>query len=141
MIKHKTNSSHFYLDFAAVFFLYYLNYIGKNWTYIYWVGNFITTTSLVLWIAARVQLGSNFSVLPKAKGLTTKGLYSKIRNPVYVFSSLVILGLILPSGNFYQYLLLVIIICIQLFRANKEDKVLQNTFGAEYQKYKSQTWF
>jgi protein-S-isoprenylcysteine O-methyltransferase Ste14 len=34
---------------------------------------------------ARVQLGESFSVAPEAHELVTRGLYSRIRSPIYVF--------------------------------------------------------
>jgi protein-S-isoprenylcysteine O-methyltransferase Ste14 len=43
----------------------------------------------------RYQLGKSFSIRPQARELVTHGLYSKIRNPIYVFGSMIILGLIL----------------------------------------------
>jgi protein-S-isoprenylcysteine O-methyltransferase Ste14 len=41
---------------------------------------------------ARCQLGKSFSIRPKARELVAHGLYSKIRNPIYVFGSMIILG-------------------------------------------------
>jgi protein-S-isoprenylcysteine O-methyltransferase Ste14 len=37
--------------------------------------------------------------------------------------------------------LLVALIPLQIYRARREEKVLETKFGAEYQQYKSRTWF
>src|ERR1700732_1696087 len=46
--------------------------------------------SLGLLVLARIQLGGSFSVRPKAQALVTHGLYSRIRNPIYLFGGLAI---------------------------------------------------
>ena len=47
---------------------------------------------------ARLQLGKSFAVNPQAKELVTHGLYSKIRNPMYLFSGLLVLSFALALG-------------------------------------------
>ena len=59
------------------------------------VGLAIALPALLLLMTARVQLGRAFSVRAKASNLVTTGLYSRIRNPIYVFSALAILGFII----------------------------------------------
>jgi protein-S-isoprenylcysteine O-methyltransferase Ste14 len=44
---------------------------------------------------ARYQLGRSFSIKPEAHALVTEGIYSKIRNPIYVFGTVMITGLLL----------------------------------------------
>jgi Phospholipid methyltransferase len=43
---------------------------------------------------ARYQLGRSFSVKTEAHELVTAGLYSKIRNPIYVLGMVMITGMI-----------------------------------------------
>ena len=38
-------------------------------------------------VTARLQLGKSFAITAKAHQLVTHGIYSKIRNPIYVFGS------------------------------------------------------
>jgi protein-S-isoprenylcysteine O-methyltransferase Ste14 len=94
-----------------------------------------------LWALARIQLGEAFSVAAKASVLVTHGLYSRIRNPIYVFGSIMIAGLCL----FFKYplalLVFVLIVPLQVVRARKESDVLEATFGDAYRNYKSRTWF
>ena len=94
-----------------------------------------------LWALARVQLGNSFSVQAKATTLVTHGLYSRIRNPIYVFGSVMIAGMLLfflkPEG----LLIFLAIIPMQIIRARKESAVLEAAFGDQYREYKRQTWF
>lgn len=128
-------------DFLAVLTFYFINYQNKVWTPYHFVGICIAIPSLFLWILARYQLGKSFAVLPKAKELVTTGLYSKIRNPVYIFSTLSLLGLILPSFSVFQYVVLGLITILQFYRSQKESVVLEKKFGESYMEYKKGTWF
>ena len=104
-------------------------------------GAVIGLPSLALLVLARLELGSSFSVRPKAQTLVTHGLYSRIRNPIYVFGGLVFAGVFLYIDQPRALWLFVILIPLQIYRARQEEKVLQARFGDEYQQYKSRTWF
>src|SRR5579884_2934612 len=71
----------------------------KAWTAERVAGVCMATVSFALWSVARFQLGKSFAVRAQAKHLVTHGLYSKIRNPIYVFGSLFIFGYILLLGR------------------------------------------
>jgi protein-S-isoprenylcysteine O-methyltransferase Ste14 len=104
-------------------------------------GLVILIVAMTLLVIARVQLGNSFSVSPRATQLVTRGLYSRIRNPVYVFSSVALAGFILYLGRPRFFLVFVILIPLQAFRARAEARVLGNRFGDEYRKYRATTWF
>ena len=57
------------------------------WTAMQGFGMCSMIAGFVLWTTARVQLGKSFTVSAQAKQLLTAGLYSRIRNPIYVFGS------------------------------------------------------
>ena len=95
----------------------------------------------VLWTIAHFQLGSSFSVTAQARHLVTNGLYSKLRNPIYVFGSCVIAGVILLAGRPIYLLIFVVVVPLQLWRAQKEACVLEEKFGDEYRRYRAGTWF
>ena len=97
--------------------------------------------SFILWAVARLQLGESFSVRPKAKQLVTHGLYSRIRNPVYVFSALWLIGFALATGKPWWFLFLLVLVPMQVIRARKEAKVLEAKFGEVYREYRRGTWF
>ena len=95
----------------------------------------------VLWFVARWQLGDAFSVAPEARHLVTRGLYSKIRHPVYVFGTLVFLLVVLALVGWAALIIWAVVILIQVLRLRREEKVLAETFGAAYAAYRSRTWF
>jgi len=104
-------------------------------------GLILTAVSFALWMTARIQLVRSFSIAPKATALVTRGLYSKIRNPIYVFSAAWIAGLALALGHPIAVLLVVPVIPMQIARARREARVLEESFGEEYRKYRRKTWF
>jgi len=58
-------------------------------------GLILMFSALALLTIARFELGNSFSVSPQAKKLVTHGIYSRIRNPIYVFGTFVFAGLFL----------------------------------------------
>ena len=105
------------------------------------VGLALMIVGLAGWITARLQLGKSFSIQAKAIALVTHGIYSKIRNPVYVFGTIFIAGVILAVGRPVFLLILLVIIPMQIIRARKEARVLETKFGDAYRAYRSRTWF
>ena len=114
---------------------------GQPWTPMRIAGAAIGLPSFALFILGRIQLGGSFSVRAKAQTLVTHGLYSRIRNPIYVFGSLVIAGFFLFFGRPKLLLVLAVIIPLQIYRARKEEQVLAAKFGNKYRAYKARTWF
>lgn len=90
---------------------------------------------------ARYQLGHSFSVTPRARTLVTHGIYSRIRNPIYVFSALMIAGVVFVLHRPWLWLIFVFLVPMQIARARKEAQVLEKAFGERYLEYRSQTWF
>lgn len=105
------------------------------------IGLFLLLPGFILWTIARFQLGRSFTVSAQAVQLVNRGLYSRIRNPVYVFGSCVIAGLILFLGRPLWLLVFVIIIPVQIWRVGKEAQVLEARFGDAYRAYRASTWF
>jgi protein-S-isoprenylcysteine O-methyltransferase Ste14 len=90
---------------------------------------------------ARFQLGKSFSVKPVAHKLVIRGLYSKIRNPIYVFGVVTLIGIILVLQNPVLWIVLVIVVIGQVIRARREARVLEAAFGDAYREYRQKTWF
>ena len=90
---------------------------------------------------ARIQLGSSFAVRAQAKALVTTGLYSKFRHPIYFFAGIAYLGLFISWGKLIPLLCFLLIYPLQITRARKEEKVLEQAFGEQYRRYKARTWF
>lgn len=105
------------------------------------VGVGLAIIAFGLWVTARIQLGRSFSVKPKAVALVSRGIYSRIRNPIYVFSALWIAGVVLALGKPKWLLILIVLLPMQVARARREARVLEEKFGDVYREYRSKTWF
>lgn len=112
-----------------------------DWTATKIVGAVIAGISLPLFVLARIQLGSSFSVRPKARRLVTTGLYARFRNPVYLFSALFLAGLSMFVSVWGPLVVAAVLIPVQLLRARLEAQVLGRAFGDEYRRYREKTWF
>jgi len=124
---------------AAIFLV--MHAMGAPWTVPHVAGFAIAGPSFVLFVLARMQLGKAFSVKAKATTLVTTGIYSRIRNPIYVFGGLVIAGAILLLDKPWFLLVFFILIPLQVIRSRKESQVLEEHFGTAYREYKRRTWF
>jgi protein-S-isoprenylcysteine O-methyltransferase Ste14 len=124
---------------AAIFFAAQMGYV--TWTPRHIIGIAIVVPSLLLFVTARLQLGSAFSLEAKASKLVSTGLYSRIRNPIYVFGALMVLGVIVFAGQPWWLAIYAVLIPMQMVRARKESQVLEQKFGDEYREYKKKTWF
>jgi len=111
------------------------------WTPMRLTGLILMTPALILLTISRIHLGNSFSLSPQATQLVTHGIYSRIRNPIYVFGTLVFTGLLLFLERPYLLLLLVPVLILQITRARAEVRVLEAHFGDQYRQYKANTWF
>ena len=113
----------------------------RPWTAWRIVGIAIAAPAFLLFVVARIELGGAFSVQAKATTLVTTGVYSRIRNPIYIFSGIYILGFIIWLGRPWLLLIFAVLIPVQVARSRKEERVLTEKFGAVYLAYKRKTWF
>lgn len=105
------------------------------------IGMGVGLLGISLWMTARLQLGSSFSVRPEARALVTRGLYSKFRNPIYFFGGVAYAGLVIAWGRVIPLIVFFLVYPLyQYVRTRKEDAVLERAFGEEYRRYKAQTW-
>ncbi len=136
----KSNVISLAIIFVGLIF-FALDAASLPWTPWRIAGIAIALPAFVLLIVSRIVLGRAFSVRAEAKVLVTSGIYSRIRNPIYVFSTIVILGLIIWTGRPWLLLVLAVLVPMQIYRSRKEQEVLAEKFGDEYLAYKRQTWF
>jgi len=111
------------------------------WTPMRIAGEVVFCCGLGLWLVAREQLGKSFSVRAKATRLVTTGVYSRIRNPIYVSGQVMFLGLALSIPSWIPLVVVAVTVPMQVVRARKEAEVLREAFGEEYVAYRSRTWF
>ena len=105
------------------------------------IGLCVLVIGFPLWTLARFHLGNSLTVTPQARALVTRGLYAKIRNPIYFFGSTVIAGFILVLGRPWWLLIFVAVLPLQFWQARNEARVLEAKFGEEYRAYRESTWF
>lgn len=131
----------YFLGSILLFFIFRI-YIWNNFYFIQITGIVISVIAFLLWIISRIQLGESYSINPKASKLFTKGIYSKIRHPIYLFSTFALFGMFIFLGKLSLFFLVLIpVICLQIFRAKKEEKILLESFKQDYIEYKKTTWF
>jgi protein-S-isoprenylcysteine O-methyltransferase Ste14 len=105
-----------------------------------WVGLALGVVGLAGVIVARYTLGRSFSVTPQARVLVTTGIYSRIRNPIYISAEILLIGIAIMLWKL-SLLLLVVLVPMQIWRARSEARVLEEKFGEEYRDYRRRTWF
>jgi len=105
------------------------------------IGAALIVTGIGGIVAARWQLGRSFAIRAKARQLVTQGIYSKIRNPIYVFGAVFLAGFVLVIRRPILWLLLVAVVIMQTVRARREARVLEAAFGDAYREYRRKTWF
>lgn len=133
-------ASDIYLDLSVftIFLIYILRYFNRSslWQI---TGLILSLSFVALWIFARINLGVAFTVRPEATKLVTTGLYSKIKHPIYLFSTLSFLSLLLIYHPKFLYFVGILIIAIQIYRGTIGNKKLKEVFSVEYNKYEQKT--
>jgi protein-S-isoprenylcysteine O-methyltransferase Ste14 len=97
--------------------------------------------SSILLIIAFFQIEDSLSVTPQAKELVTKGLYSKIRHPIYLFEQLLCIGFTLIVQNIIIYVFCVLLLARNIWRGRQENRILEEQFGKAYREYVRRLWF
>jgi len=108
-----------------------------------WVGVFLYLIGGVLRLAPVFVLGRRFSGLvaiqPEHR-LVTTGLYGLIRHPSYLGLFVLTLGWGLAFRSGVGVIIAVLMLIILLARIRAEERLLSETFGPEYETYRSRTW-
>ena len=122
--------------------IFSLNIFAKyyNPSVFYLLSLSVTLAGCVIWWLGVKTLGDAFSTLPKAKKLVKEGIYSKIRHPIYVGFSLILVGWCYIINSTTYYIAAFTLILILALRAYLEEKRLTEKFGEKYREYKKETW-
>lgn len=105
------------------------------------VGGAIVLVGLGLLAISRAELGASFAIGPRAAGLVTHGLYSRIPHPMYVFLDVALLGGILMLGRPWLLTIVGVVAIVQVWQARREARVLEQAFGDAYRSYRERTWW
>ena len=92
-------------------------------------------------ILSRYTLGRSFSIAPRATALVTNGIYSRIRNPIYVSGVILFIAMAFIVWRPEPLAVLLVLIPLQIIRARREAAVLEAKFGDAYREYRQRTWF
>jgi protein-S-isoprenylcysteine O-methyltransferase Ste14 len=108
-----------------------------------WLGALLYAAGGVLRLAPVFVLGRRFSGLvaiqPEHR-LVSSGLYGVIRHPSYLGLFVLSLGWGLAFRSGVGVILAVLTLPVVLARIDAEERLLSETFGAEYDAYRARTW-
>ena len=126
---------------AVCVLLWLVFFVPHRWDWQSVTGSVLMLMGLAGIAVARYQLGRSFAITPQARTLVTHGIYSKIRNPIYVSGSVMIAGFALLMHRPALWLFFIFVVVMQAFRAHREAQVLEAAFGEDYRQYRRKTWF
>lgn len=126
---------------ASLLYLFLPGVKEQPWTALRLGGAGVALIGYVFVTLARIQLGNSFTVRPEARELVTNGLYARIRNPMYIFLDIMLLGIIFALKIYWFIILLTVLIVVQVAQSRREAKVLEGKFGQPYLNYRNETWF
>jgi protein-S-isoprenylcysteine O-methyltransferase Ste14 len=108
-----------------------------------WVGLLLSALGCGTVFWSGVSLGAQYSqevTLQEAHRLVTGGAYRFVRHPRYLGVALLALGLSLLFRSWPGLVLCPIILAMLLFRIHDEEKLMQASFGAEWETYAQRSW-
>jgi protein-S-isoprenylcysteine O-methyltransferase Ste14 len=108
-----------------------------------WLGVLLYTAGGVLRLAPVFVLGRRFSglvAIQPGHRLVTTGLYGIIRHPSYLGLFVLALGWGLVFRSGVGVIIAVLMLIVLLARIDSEERLLSETFGAEYDAYRARTW-
>ena len=137
---------HFYIlsvlqVFAVIALFWFLATFRSPWNAQRYVGTALAILGVSFVLLARYQLGTSFAVQAEVHELMTTGLYSRVRNPIYVFGMIMLVGVVLVLHQPVGWLVIVAGVIGQTIRARREARVLEAAFGDAYREYRRKTWF
>jgi protein-S-isoprenylcysteine O-methyltransferase Ste14 len=108
-----------------------------------WVGFFLYSVGGVLRLAPVFVLGRRFSglvAIQREHRLVTNGLYGVIRHPSYLGLIVSVLGWACAFRSGVGVTIAALMLVVLLARIGAEERLLSETFGAEYDAYRARTW-
>jgi protein-S-isoprenylcysteine O-methyltransferase Ste14 len=133
----------FWLFFGKTFYLPWLHFrLLPNLPAIWWTGLLLTLLGVGFALWARLSLGSNWSgtvTLKDNHELIRKGLYSRVRHPIYSGILLGVIGTGMIHGQLRDLLGFLLLYASFYFKAKREESFLQQEFGSNFAEHQRQT--
>jgi protein-S-isoprenylcysteine O-methyltransferase Ste14 len=111
-------------------------------TWLRWLGFILGLLSIAMLVWTEIELGSQFSPqlqLRNEHKLITLGPYTRIRHPLYTALDCFGLSLALVSANWFFVGIFILSLVGLWARVPKEEQMLLDRFGEEYQQYMQRT--
>jgi protein-S-isoprenylcysteine O-methyltransferase Ste14 len=99
----------------------------------------ITVVGAALALAAFVNLGRSFSVIPEARGLVTRGVYRLVRHPMYLAELLMIVGALFDRAQLTTLIGTFIVIGLQVHRVCLEERLLRSELSSSFVQFEDRT--
>jgi protein-S-isoprenylcysteine O-methyltransferase Ste14 len=123
---------------------HHLGTIGENSLYLGWVGIGVAAIGLTLRYWAAKTLGKFYTRtlrIIKGQQIIEQGLYKVIRHPGYLGMFLSGVGTGLATINWVVVGIVTTVgLIVYPYRIQAEEKMLQATFGRQYEAYAQRTW-
>jgi len=107
--------------------------------YLVLTGGVIAILGMAFAVYSLVSLGGNFSIIPQAREVVTKGPYKYMRHPLYLGEIVAISGFVMAHVTAATITILAMLILLQIYRASREEKILASMFP-NYDDYVSRTF-
>lgn len=118
-------------------------FLPERLHYLVAAGAIIQAAFILLAIWARRHLGRNWSGAVRIgldHELVRTGPYRILRHPIYTAMLGMSLGTAISSSQYHALLGLVILLFAYLRKTRMEEQILGQTFGAEYEAYRRDSW-
>lgn len=100
-------------------------------------GSIFVVVGSVLWGTSLLTLGKNFTPSLSPKGFVTRGIYSKIRHPMYCGGFLIYLGIgFITKSVFGLLLTFLLLLPLLIYSAIEEERQMTTKYGNKYLGYK-----
>jgi len=106
-------------------------------------GATVQAAFILLAVWARRHLGRNWSGAVRIgvdHELVRTGPYRLLRHPIYTAMLGMFLGTAISSSQYHALLGLAILVLAYIRKSRMEEQILRQTFGAEYDAYRRETW-
>lgn len=118
-------------------------FLPQRFHFLVVVGVIVQAGFLLLAVWARRHLGRNWSGevrIAVGHQLVRTGPYRFLRHPIYTAMLGMFLGTALASSQYHALLAFAILVAAYLRKTRLEEQILHQTFGAEWDTYRRDTW-